>query len=225
MDVDRERRCGQWVALRLEEVAEIEALQSLVYGSLVDRDHFKPAPPGFFQSVVGGRGSVLGRRLDGRLIAFGTLLTGLDSKDGARRRLGLSDETPLAMMQGVVVHPEFRGHQLHRRLLRRRLALLRPAETWHVYATAAPGNTASWNNMLAERYHVADITVMYQRLLRYTLYRPPHPPQSSADEEGFVWVDPADSEAQLALLRAGARGMAFRMAAGLAEIGYRSCQG
>lgn len=207
--------------MRLEEVAELEALQRLAYGSLVDRDLFKPAPPGFFESVIGGRGTVLGRRLEGRLIAFGTLLTGLDSNDHARERLALGPELPLAMMQGVVVDPAFNGHQLHRRLLRKRLSLLRPAETWHVYATAAPGNTASWKNMLDEGYQIADISVMYQRLLRYTLHRPPNPILATADDPDLVWSKPDDHEQQAALLHAGARGVAFRIEGELAEVGFR----
>ncbi len=220
MGPDDEERSGSWVALSLEEVGEIEALQRLTYGTLVDRDLFKPAPPGFFESVIGGRGSVLGRRLEGRLIAFGTLLTGLDSKDGARRRLGLDERVPLAMMQGVVVHPDYRGHHLHRRLLRHRLALLRPAETWHVYASAAPGNTASWCNMMAEGYQVADIGVMYQRLLRYTLHRPLRPSPASPEDPDLVWTDPMDEPVQAALLKGGARGLARRTQAGKVEIGY-----
>ncbi len=218
---DREERCGLWVSLRLDEVPEIEALQRLTYGTLVDRDLFKPAPPGFFESVIGKRGTVLGRRLDGQLIAFGTLLTGLDTKDRARERLGLDEAVPLAMMQGVVVHPDFRGHHLHRRLLRHRLALLRPPGVWHLYATAAPGNTASWSNMLAEGYEVADISVMYGRLLRYTLYRPPVPRPASPEDRDLVWVDPLDQEVQTALLHAGARGVVKRVKDARVEIGYR----
>ncbi len=221
MQLDREERCGRWVPVRLEDVAEIEALQRLVYGSLVDRDLFKPAPPGFFDSVIGGRGTILGRCLDGRLIAFGTLLTGLDSTDGARERLALGPSVPLAMMQGVVVDPAFNGHHLHRRLLQQRYALLRPTETWHVYATAAPGNTASWKNMLAEGYQVADISVMYQRLLRYTLHRPPNPVIASADDPGLIWADPEDQLGQASLLRSGQRGVALRIQADRVEIGYR----
>lgn len=223
MDNAQAERRGHWVAMRLEEVAELEALQRLVYGSLVDRDLFKPAPPGFFESVIAGRGTILGRRVEGRLIAFGTLLTGLDSKDRARERMGLGPEIPLAMMQGVVVDPAFNGFQLHRRLLQRRLSLLRPATTWHVYATAAPGNTASWKNMLAEGYQVADISVMYRRLLRYTLYRPPRPSVVSAEEPGLTWVGPEDQDGQRRLLQTGGRGVAFRVRDDRAEIGYRGC--
>ncbi len=207
--------------IRIEEVEELEALQARAYSDLVDHDLFKPAPPGFFQSVIAGRGVVLGRRLEGRLIAFGTLLTGLDAEDHARQRLGLGEETPLAMMQGVAVDPDFRGHRLHRRLLQRRLSLLRPPETWHVYATAAPGNIASWKNMLAEGYQVADISVMYRRLVRYTLYRPPHPILVSADEPGLAWLAPEDREAQQPLLQSGARGVAMRSNDGCVQIGYR----
>ncbi len=225
MSVDFEKRHGLWVSLRQEEVAEIEGLQRLAYGTLVDRDLFKPAPPGFFESVIGGRGSVLGRRLNGRLIAFGTLLTGLKSGDGARSLLGLGAEAPLAMMQGVVVDPTFRGHRLHRRLLRRRLSLLRPAETWHVYASAAPGNTASWSNMLAEGYQVADVGVMYGRLLRYTLHRPPQPNRAAATDPDLVWADPLDEGCQRDLISRGARGVALRLRGDRAQIGYRCSLG
>ncbi|GAB5467233.1 MAG: hypothetical protein Kilf2KO_02630 [Rhodospirillales bacterium] len=169
---------------------------------------------------MAGRGTVLGYRIGARLVAFGTLLTGLAPGDRTRERLGLAEDLPLAMMQGAVVDPACRGRQLHRRLLRRRLALLQPPNRWHLYASAAPGNTASWRNMLAEGYEVVLLSTMYGRLLRYTLYRPAVPRSGSPPEGRLIWCDPRDSEAQQALLTAGARGLAFRARAGQPEIGY-----
>jgi len=209
-----------WCSLTVAEIGELEALQTRVYGTLIDRTLFKPAPPGFFQSVLSGRGSILGFRLDGRLAAFGTLLTGLDTKDGARERLGLPAAVPLAMMQGAVVAPECRGRQLHRHLLRRRLALLRPTGHWHIYATAAPGNISSWRNMLAEGYEVADISLMYGRLLRYTLYRPPIRPSDAPSPTDACWLDPLDVSGQQELLARGLKGRLFSREPDRPTIGY-----
>lgn len=211
---------GRWSSLEVAEIDEIEALQRRVYGTLVDRTLFKPAPPGFFNSVLTGRGSMQGFRLGGRLVAFGTLLTGLDIRDRARERLGLAEGQPLAMMQGAVVDPECRGRRLHRRLLQRRLALLRPAGLWHVYATAAPGNVSSWRNMLAEGYEVADVSLMYGRLLRYTLYRPPRPAEAPSAAAAIAWCDPLDVQRQEGLLASGRRGRCFALRAGSPAIGY-----
>ncbi len=209
-----------WVSLSMSDIEEIEALQARVYGSLDKRELFKPAPPGFFHSVLSGRGSVLGYRPEGPLSAFGTLLTGLHHKDRTREMLGLAEATPLAMMQGVVVDPDYRGRKLHRRLLRRRLALLRPPGMWHVYATAAPGNIASCRNMLAEGYMVAGLGTMYDGLLRYTFYRPPRPQPPPGSSRDLLWRDLSDVDGQLNLIKQGKRGVLLRQEKGRPQMGY-----
>ncbi len=213
-------RTDPWVSLSISDIEEIEGLQALVYGSLVKRELFKPAPPGFFRTVLTGRGSILGYRPDGPLAAFGTLLTGLHPKDPAHELLGLAKKTPLAMMQGVVVHPDHRGQRLHRKLLRRRLHLLRPPGLWHVYASAAPGNLASCHNLLAEGYEVAALGRMYDGLLRYTFYRSPNPRSPTAPGEGLAWHDTLDVDGQLATLKKGGRGVVMRVEQGRPQMGY-----
>ncbi|MEO1194112.1 MAG: hypothetical protein AAFY02_20320 [Pseudomonadota bacterium] len=210
-----------WSALRLDQVAEVEAMQARVYAGLEDHDHFKPAPQGFFASVVKGRGSVLTVRHGAAVVAFGTLLTGLAPGESIRQMVGLADGTPLAMMQGAVVDPAYRALHLHRQLLRRRLALLRPAGYWHVYASAAPGNIASWRNMLAEGYEVVALNTRYGRLLRYTVYRPAEPRFLSPEQAAALqWCDPDDVAGQERLLAEGARGVVSRTRGKRVEIGY-----
>ncbi len=148
----------------------------------VDRGLVKPERRSFFESVVAGRGEIVGAVVQGtdaetgvaggRLIGYGVLLTVLADGEDAGARIGLGGNDGLAKIAGTGVDPGFRGRGLQRALVRRRIGRAWNLGFRHVFATAAPANTVSWRNLMAEGFAIVDVVLAYGSLERYLLYRP-----------------------------------------------------
>lgn len=162
----------------------VDAVERLHRRSIegIDAGLVKPERRDFFESVFSGRGEVVGAVMegfddetgvsDGRLAAYGVLLTTLAEGEDAGERIGLGGNAGLAKIAGTGVDPIDRGRGLQRALIRHRVDRAAARGFAHLFATAAPANTLSWRNLMAEGFAVVDVVLAYGRLERFLLYRP-----------------------------------------------------
>ncbi len=162
----------------------LDAVERLHRRSIAGADPglVKPEKRSFFESVFAGRGAVIGAVVDGddpetrvaggRLAGYGVLLTTLAEGEDAGTRIGLSGNAGLAKIAGTGVDPADRGRGLQRSLVRRRIGRAGECGFTHVFATAAPANTVSWRNLMAEGFSIVDVVLAYGTLERYLMHRP-----------------------------------------------------
>lgn len=162
----------------------LDAVERLHLRSIagVDRGLVKPERRSFFESVFARRGAIVGAVVPGtdaqtgvaggRLIGYGVLLTVLADAEDAGVRIGLGGNDGLAKIAGTAVDPGFRGRGLQKALVRHRIERAGNLGFRHVFATAAPANTVSWRNLMAEGFAIVDVVLAYGSLERYLLHRP-----------------------------------------------------
>ena len=179
----------------------------------------KPERRSFFESVFAGRGEVVGAVVPGgdaetgvaggRLAGYGVLLTELAEGEDAGHRIGLGGNQGLAKIAGTGVDPADRGFGLQRALVRRRIERAEARGFRHVFATAAPGNRVSWQNLMAEDFAIVDVVLAYGSLERYLLHRPveraQRPPQTAR-----AWCAADRTDDVRAALRSGLVGSLWR---------------
>ncbi len=178
-DGDQQRVSFVWL-----DDSAVSAVERLHRHSVegLDSRLVKPERRDFFESVLAGRGEIIGAVVPGadadtgvaggRLVGYGVLLTVLAEGEDAGERIGLGGNQGLAKIAGTGVNPGFRGFGLQRALVRRRIARAGDHGFRHVFATAAPGNTVSWRNLMAEGFAIVDVVLAYGSLERYLLHRP-----------------------------------------------------
>ena len=87
--------------------------------------------------------------------------------------IGLSDDKIpyVAHMESVVVHPDYRGHKLQRRLMEAAEKDLKAAGYRYLLATIHPENPYSMNNALSLGYQVMRVCEKYGGYLRAILMK------------------------------------------------------
>lgn len=188
-----------------DEVEAVVALHELAVAAL---------PPGmvrhdgaeFFHGVLARGGSILGVEAAGRLVAYAVLSLVPEAQREYGRLLGLDPaEWPgVACLDGVAVHPHWRGNGLQHRLAGWRMAMARAAGRRHVCATAAPANHVSWSALLERGMRMRAAGPFYGGLDRYLLHvdhgADPAPPP---DPAASVCVAAADFASAARLLADG----------------------
>jgi len=213
---DKPAEAGQrWRPLAPADAAEIVALHRRSLGTLGDPDWVRPEEEAFFAAVLGPDGFGLGVESSGRLVAYGLVQTRLEPEDlGA---LPWPDALAAAKLCGASVDPAWRGCGLQAALAVERLRRGRTLGYQRFFATAAPGNVASWVSLLHAGMQVAMLGPRYGGLLRYTLVADQRVPEGEP-----VAVPITDQAAQAARLALGWRGTALRPGPPLA-LEFRRC--
>ncbi len=152
--------------------ADLDAMHALHRCSIADLppQAVKPESREFLDSLLRGRGRVLGVWDGDVLVAYGVLQHDLLPDDDPRALLGLAPTQPLVKLAGAAVDVRWRGQGLQRALIARRLDW---AGTQAVFATAGPSNPASWRSLLACGLLVHALQRRYGGLVRYLLARVP----------------------------------------------------
>lgn len=194
----------------------------------------KPERRSFFESVFAGRGEIVGAIVPGsdaetglaggRLAGYGVLLTELADGEDAGQRIGLGGNRGLAKIAGTGVDPADRGFGLQRALVRRRIERAGGRGFRHVFATAAPGNTVSWRNLMAEGFAIVDVVFAYGSHERYLLHRPVESAPRQLDAPR-AWCRADRTDEVRAALSSGLVGPLWRehplpSAAALFDIGF-----
>ena len=192
-----------WRELRPADLAALHALHRASIAGLPPA-MVKPESLDFLASLLHGRARVQGAWDNDALVAYGVLQHDLLPTDNPRAHLGLAPAQALFKLAGAAVAPHWRGQGLQRTLIERRLAW---ADGHAVFATAAPGNPASWRSLLACGLAVRALEYRYGGLPRYLMARVPGD-VFTADATQAVALGPEALEQQQALLHQGWRGLA-----------------
>jgi ribosomal protein S18 acetylase RimI-like enzyme len=188
-----------WRALGPADVPAVDALHRRALGTLDDHGWVRAEETAFFAAVLGPDGFGLGVEAAGRLVAYGLVQTRLEAEDLAA--LPWPGMPEAAKLCGAAVDPQWRGRGLQAALAAERLRRGRALGFSRFFATAAPGNVASWVSLLHAGMQVAVLGPRYGGLLRYTLVADGCVPEGEAK-----LVPLADEAGQAACLADGWRG-------------------
>jgi hypothetical protein len=175
--------------------------------NLPDKQIFRLTTVREFREILRRRESVIGIHSNGSLIAYNIVSIPGKDDDNFGADIGISPEElcKVAHLKAVVVHPEFRGSGLQRKMAAIHLKVLRDAGFKHVCSTVSPKNCISVKNHLASGFVIRGLKVKYGGLLRYIMYKnifevPHHLTKSVAEVES---VGSSDLERQKELLDRG----------------------
>lgn len=194
--------------LREDEAATAYALHRLVAdglpADLLATDSLK-----FFVDHAERIGRLLGIFTERTLAAYAVLGLPGAGDDNFGRDHGLPEEVlpKVAHLDGVSVHPSYRGNRLHRLMSEWRMAEARTAGRSILLSTAAPGNHFSLDNLLASSLQIRGLKTKFGGL-RYLLRRDLDVEVRPAD--AGQWVDARDYALQERLLQEGLRGWQAR---------------
>lgn len=189
-----------WRALGSGDLDAIYALHLEAIAAIDDKTLVKPETKAFFAGILGGGGRIVGAFDDRGLAAYGVLQLELPASEDARPVIGLPQSIALAKLAGASVRPASWGRRLHGALIAQRLAAAREAGVVEVYATAAPGNSRSWTNLLDAGFHIRALKRKYGGHWRYLVFREVGDASVIAPERPGVWCDATDTERAQALL-------------------------
>jgi ribosomal protein S18 acetylase RimI-like enzyme len=193
-----------WRALGPADVAAVDALHRSALATLADPAWVRPEETAFFARLLGPDGFGLGVEAEGRLVAYGLVQLRLEPADAAALPWPDAAARPAAKLAGAAVDPAWRGRGLQAALARERLARGRARGIARFFATAAPGNVASWASLLHAGLQVAALGPRYGGLMRYLLVADDRRPTGAA-----AVVPLADAAGQQARLGLGWRGTAL----------------
>lgn len=199
--------------LTLDDLDQVDALNSLAVGPVIDPNVVKPESHDYFETIFAGRGFFVGVFDGPALVAYGILQHDHAVRDDPRPALGLPPGAPVGRLAGARVAPAWRGQGLQRALIAARVKAAPPGML--LFSTAAPANIASWSNLLAEGFPIRDIQLFFGGFARYVLVRD----GTTFDPATSVLVDPLDTPRQKALFAGGLRGYARdRLESGAAGV-------
>ncbi|MEW6255163.1 MAG: hypothetical protein AB1592_04340 [Pseudomonadota bacterium] len=196
-----------WRELGPDDLDALDDLHRLSMGPVVRPEIVKPESKAYFQSILLGRGQVIGAFAP-HLVAYGILQHDHAPADRWEDELKVAENTPIGRLAGASVHPEFRGRRLQRATVSARIAMA--PRGMLLFSTAAPANTPSWTNLLAEGFNVHRIVMRYGGYARYLMVRD----RALYDQTRAVVVDPLDSERQAELFAQDWHGFARARLAG-----------
>lgn len=185
-----------------DDLDAIDTLHHLAIGPLVRPEVVKPENRSYFESILSGRGLVIGLYDGPLLAAYGILQHDHAPKDGPHRLLGLDPDLSVGRLAGASVHPAYRGRGLQRVLIGARVAAA-PSDMV-LFSTAAPVNTPSWASLLAEGFPIYDIQLFFGGYARYVMVRD----FTTFDPQETLLVDPLDTARQKELFAEGWHGYA-----------------
>lgn len=199
--------------LTIDDLDQVDALNRLAVGPVIDPNVVKPESHAYFETIFAGRGFFVGVFDGPDLVAYAILQHDHAAADDPRATLGLRPGAPVGRLAGARVAPAYRGQGLQRALIAARVVAAPPDML--LFSTAAPVNTPSWTNLLAEGFPIRDIQFFFGGFARYLMVRD----GSSYDPARTLLVDPLDTPRQKELFAQGWRGYARgRLETGAAAV-------
>jgi ribosomal protein S18 acetylase RimI-like enzyme len=192
-----------WRTLGPADVGAVEALHRRALATLADASWVRRESRAFFEAVLGPDGFGVGVEEDRRLVAYGLVQTRLEAADAAALPWQYGGP-PVAKLCGAAVDPAWRGCGLQGMLAEERMTQGRRMGYRRFFATAAPGNVASWVSLLRAGMAIAARGPRYGGAIRYVLVADECRPEGAA-----ITVELEDAAGQAACLARGRRGTAF----------------
>jgi ribosomal protein S18 acetylase RimI-like enzyme len=194
--------------LSIVDLDDIVDLHNVVHaehvagGSPFDHGVFARETREFFHHHLLVRGRAFGVHLGGRLIAYGILgLPGLDDDNfGTLAALSLKHLDRVAHIDGVAVHPQYRGRKLQILLIEHRLIAAFNRGRDIVYTTVSPCNPHSLANLFKTGFVIVGRRALFgghDRFIMAWAY-----PRTAPNGE-VIEVDLADTTSQNQLFHEG----------------------
>ncbi len=210
------------IALGAEDIPQILKLQDAVFDSLTaeEQNYLLRKEKGFFENHFSKGNMVLGIVSEGQLIAQSVILhpTAQNPKSGMTDMILNAKPEEITVLQGVIVHPDFRGNKLMTFMVDEWLGVAKQEGRKHALAEVTTGNFFSWSVFLKEGLAIhslghddidgSDLYNMYAKvgpLMKQRLKGS----FNDAAAPSSVKVGVNDLESQKTLTRAGFLGVAF----------------
>ena len=189
--------------LTTKDINQILDLQSIVIEMLEDRDFLQPLSREEVEGTVYNR-LMVGLFAEKQLVAFRTLQIPVMDEHHLGLDIGLDkNQLPDVVYQEItIVHPDFRGYGLQKKLGHIVMELLADSPYSIVCATVAPFNIPSLKDKLSQGMKIGALKPKYRNMLRYVFYK------NIKEQEDVVYkqqveVRMADAETQQSLLKDG----------------------
>lgn len=150
-------KTGQQYQIVLQGPADIDAmlaLQATVMDELSDEEksYLVPKDRAFFEKHFANENIVLGVKVDGKLVAQSVVVnpTKKNPKTGMTDMPGRIPPERVTVIQGVIVHPDFRGNRLMTEMVDAWLNIARYEGRRHAIAEVTSDNHFSWAVFMKE---------------------------------------------------------------------------
>lgn len=199
---------------------DILNLQELIASNLPSLEIFRLHDKEFFLELFKIDRSVMGIIADGTLIAYSLIHIPGRSQENLGKDVSLPDEelNKVAHLQAVVVHPNYRGNGLQRRLGRVQLKVVEDMGCEHVCCTVSPKNPISLRNILSNGFVIKGLKPKFKGSWRYIMYKNILHPISI--QEATADINSSDIEGQINLLTKGFLGFDMKMGSNSFDIIY-----
>lgn len=148
-------------------------LQGIIIDNLPDKELYQPASSDLFEKRLSKKQSVIGVLTDDGLIAFGIFYTPGKSIDNLGKEIHMpdSDLIDVAQLQYIVVHPNYRGNSLQKKLITQLLSLAHNIGCKYALGIISPKNYFSLRNMLCLGFVIRDINKKHGGMDRCVMYK------------------------------------------------------
>lgn len=217
-----EKRSAVYEMRFLSEAAlgDILNLQELIASNLPSPEIFRLHDKGFFLDLFGIERSVIGIIADGILIAYSLIHIPGKSQENLGSDVSLPDEelNKVVHLQAVVVHPDYRGNGLQRRMGKVQLKMIRDMGYERVCCTVSPKNPVSLRNILSNGFAIKGLRPKFGGSWRYIMYKNILHPISI--QGATVGINSSDIEGQIDILAKGFLGFDMKMGSNGFDVIY-----
>lgn len=211
------KKPGQTLTYETLSVAQLQSILSLqktVIEALPDQRVLQPLSEEEFLFILNGNGLMIGLFDQGELIAFRALLAPpVDAADhlGKDFRLSGKELANVIYQEISVVHPDYRGQNLQKKMASFIMKELETAEHPYRYVccTVAPFNIPSLKDKFAQGMKIVSMKAKYGGHLRYTFMK--EIGQTATRYSHAISVPMADTERQQELLGQGMYGVGMAL--------------
>ncbi len=199
---------------------EILNLQDMIAQGLPSSEIFRLHDEDYFRSLVGSERSVIGVIVGGYLIAYSLIFIPGEGTENLGRDIGLPEDElkSVAHLQAAVVHPDYRGNGLQRRMGAAHLRVIDEKGFEHILCTVSPKNPFSLRNVLSNGFVVRGLKPKFEGAWRYIMYKNLRRP--TRFHCGTVSIKGSDIESQVDLLSRGYLGFNIRLFSADFEVRY-----
>lgn len=196
--------------LDIDNIDDVIKLQEIMAQALSDKEIFRQTTPEEFRDILAVQRSVIGVLTKHDLIAYNVVSFPGKEGDNFGADIGLSQEElgKVAHLKAVVVHPDYRGNQLQRRLGKAHVEVIRDLGYCHVCSTVSPKNAVSIQNHFANGFVIKGLKVKYGDRLRYIMHKNIF--HTFVPGPDIVEVDGTDVDGQKTLIDRGFAGFGIQ---------------
>lgn len=206
MGEPQEEMAYQIKFLDINSIDDVIKLQEIMVQALPDKEIFRLTTPEEFRDILVEQRSVIGVLTKHGLIAYNVVSFPGKEGDNFGIDIGLAQGElgKVAHLKAVVVHPDYRGNQLQRRLGKAHTEVIRDLGYRHVCSTVSPKNAVSIQNHFANGFVIKGLKVKYGDRLRYIMYKNIF--RSFVPAPEVIGIDSTDTDGQKTLIDRGFAG-------------------